>query len=138
MHLDSQAPVITAPNTILVVDDDADIRSLIRTFLEHEGYHVYTSGDANRASQIFRRASYIDLLIADYSMPYRSGMDLAHEIKSLQPTLPILIISGAYLDPMQFQYLRTEGWSFLAKPFSFPQLLANVHEILPTTPTLQT
>lgn len=127
-------PESPAPSTILVVDDDSDIRSLTRTFLEHEGYNVYTSGDADRAAQIFRRAAHIDLLITDYSMPHRSGMDLAREIKSLQPTLPILIISGILLDPMQFQYLRTEGWNFLAKPFSFPQLLANVHEILRTTP----
>ena len=137
MHLDSPAPVITAPNTILVVDDDADIRSLIRTFLEHEGYHVYTSGDANRAAQIFRRARS-HLLITDYSMPHRSGMDLALEIKSIQPTLHVLIISGAYLEPAQFHQLRTEGWNFLAKPFSFPQLLANIHEILNTAQAITT
>jgi DNA-binding NtrC family response regulator len=135
---ESQSHLITAPSTILVVDDDSDIRSLTRTFLEHEGYHVCTSGDADRAAQIFRRAAHIDLLITDYSMPYRSGMDLAREIKSLQPTLPILIISGVFLDPMQFHYLRTQGWNFLAKPFSFPQLLTSVHEILHTTPTLLT
>jgi DNA-binding NtrC family response regulator len=138
MHLDFPAPVIAAPSTILVVDDDADIRSLTRTFLEHEGYNVYTSGDADRASQIFRRATHIDLLITDYSMPHRSGMDLALEIKSLQPTLPILIISGVVIEPSQFHQLRTKGWNFLAKPFSFPQLLSNVHEILHTSPTLLT
>ena len=133
MQLASPARLITAPSAILVVDDDADIRSPIRTFLEHEGYHVYTSGDANRAAQIFRRAPQIDLLITDYYMPYRSGMDLALESKSIQPTLPILMMSGAYLGHNQFHQLRAEGWNFLAKPFTFPQLLANIHEILSTT-----
>ena len=116
--------------TILVVDDDPDIRSLTRTFLEHEGYEVCTSGDADRAAQIFRSSSHIDLLITDYSMPDRSGMDLAMELKSLRPALPILIISGISLAPAQLSLMESHGWNFLAKPFSLLQLLALVHTIL--------
>jgi DNA-binding NtrC family response regulator len=130
MHLESQAARSLESSTILVVDDDPDIRSLIRTFLEHEGYHVHTSGDVHRAAQIFRRASHIDLLITDYSMPHRSGMDLAHELKSIRPSLPVLIISGIFLPSGQLDRMQSEGWSFLAKPFSLPRLLAAVHDIL--------
>jgi DNA-binding NtrC family response regulator len=129
IDLESEAQASTT-STILVVDDDLDIRSLTRTFLEHEGYHVCTSGDAGRAAQIFRRAPHIDLLITDYYMPHRSGLELALELKSVQPALPVLIISGAFLDPGQLEQLRSQGWNFLAKPFSLPQLLSNVHEIL--------
>jgi DNA-binding NtrC family response regulator len=130
MHLEPQAPHSLEPSTILVVDDDPDIRSLTRTFLQHEGYHVYTSGDVNRAAQIFRSAPRIDLLITDYSMPDRSGMDLAHELKSIRHSLPVLIISGIFIAPDQLAQMQAEGWSFLAKPFSLPLLLANVHNIL--------
>jgi two-component system chemotaxis response regulator CheY len=126
----------SAASTILVVDDDLDIRLLTRTFLEHEGYNVCTSGDADRAAQIFRRSPHIDLIITDYYMPNRSGLELALELKALQPSLPILIISGAILDPVQIDQLRSQGWNFLAKPFSLPQLLANVHEILRLPQTL--
>jgi DNA-binding NtrC family response regulator len=130
MHLELQASRNIEPRSILVVDDDPDIRSLTRTFLQHEGYHVYTSGDVNRASQIYRRAPHIDLLITDYLMPHRSGMDLAHELKAISPLLPILIISGILLAPDQLAQMQAEGWSFLAKPFSLPRLLAAVHNIL--------
>ena len=133
MHLESQAARRFESNTILVVEDDPDIRSLTRTFLEHEGYHVHTSGDVNRAARIFRSAPHIDLLITDYSMPHRSGMDLAHELKSICPTLPVLIISGIILASGQLAQMQTEGWSFLAKPFSLPRLLAAVHDILQPT-----
>jgi two-component system chemotaxis response regulator CheY len=119
----------TPSSSILVVDDDPEIRSLTRTFLEHEGFHVYTSGDAERAANIFRSAPHIDLLITDYNMPQRSGMDLAIELKSLRPTLPILVISGAFLNTLQYEQLRSHGWNFLARPFSLPQLLAKVHQI---------
>lgn len=120
----------TAPRTVLVVDDDRDIRSLTRTFLEHEGYSVCTSGDADRAAHIFHTSPHIDLLITDYSMPNRSGMDLAIELKSHQPSLPILIISGAEIVASQLALMQTHGWNFLAKPFSLPELLSHVHTIL--------
>jgi DNA-binding NtrC family response regulator len=135
MHLDPR-PYSFEPSTILVVDDDPDIRSLTRTFLQHEGYHVHTSGDVNRAARIFRTASRIDLLITDYSMPHRSGMDLAHELKSIRPSLPVLIISGVFLASGQLAQMQDQGWSFLAKPFSLPLLLSKVHAILdPTLPS---
>jgi DNA-binding NtrC family response regulator len=132
MHSESQASP-SEQNVVLVVDDDPDIRSLTRTFLEHEGYRVYVTGDADRAAKIFRTAPRIDLLITDYSMPHRSGMDLARELKSIRPSLPILIISGIILASGQLAQMQTEGWSFLAKPFSLPRLLAAVHDILQPT-----
>jgi DNA-binding response OmpR family regulator len=120
-----------SPSTILLVDDDPDIRSLTRTFLEHEGYTVLSSGDAERASQIFLRAvPQIDLLITDLYMPGRSGMELGNELKALRRELPVLMISGGFLDEDQEFGLKAEGWSFLAKPFLLPELLAAVHRIL--------
>jgi DNA-binding NtrC family response regulator len=127
MHLE-QSYSQTQRN-VLVVDDDADIRSLTRTFLEHEGYNVFSCENADRAIHIFRRSS-IDLLITDYSMPNRTGMDLAREAKSIKPSLPVLIVSGVIVDEAQLQLMRIRNWNFLPKPFSLPQLLAEVHRIL--------
>jgi DNA-binding NtrC family response regulator len=133
MHLEHQSYLRT-PHTILVVDDDSDIRSLIRTFLEHEGYCVHTCEDADRAVHIFRRSQNIDLLITDFSMPERTGMDLAREIKSMSPTLPVLIVSGLIMAPVEMEQMRIRNWNFLPKPFSLPQLLAEVHRILGSAP----
>lgn len=120
------------PNTILLVDDDPDIRSLTRTFLEHENYRVLSSGDADRGAQIFRTAPHVDLLITDLYMPHRSGMDLAHQLKALRHDLPVLIISGGLVEVAQQAILQRQGWNFLPKPFALPQLLAAVHIILNT------
>lgn len=128
MHLTHQA-FFKKQRNVLIVDDDADIRSLTRTFLEQEGYNVFTCENADRAIHIFRR-SPIDLLITDYSMPNRSGMDLAREAKSIRPSLPVLIVSGVIVDEAQLQLMRIRNWNFLPKPFSLPQLLAEVHRIL--------
>jgi DNA-binding response OmpR family regulator len=119
-----------SPSTILLVDDDPDVRSLMRTFLEHESYSVLSSGDAERASQIFRAVPQIDLLVTDLNLPGRSGMELARELKALRRELPVLMISGGMLDTAQEAGLEAEGWSFLAKPFRLPELLSTVHRIL--------
>lgn len=122
------------PRTILLVDDDSDIRSLTRTFLEHEGYCVHSCGDPKRAGQIFRTAtqnsSGIDLLITDFYMPDRSGMELALELKALRSELPVLLISGGVLSAESLEKLRAESWHFLSKPFALPDLLTAVHLIL--------
>jgi DNA-binding response OmpR family regulator len=118
------------PSMILLVDDDPDIRVLTRTFLEHEGYSVLSSGDAERAVQIFRSVPQIDLVVTDLYMPGRSGMELGLELKALRSELPVLLISGWTLDGEQEAGLKAEGWSFLAKPFRLTELLATVHRIL--------
>jgi two-component system, chemotaxis family, chemotaxis protein CheY len=123
------SPEVT-PSVILLVDDDPDIRSLTRTFLEHEGYSVFSSGDAERAAQIFRSVPQIDLLVTDVYMPGRSGMELARELKAIRREVPVLLISGGALEEQQEAGLREEGWSFLAKPFRLPELLGTVHRIL--------
>ncbi|MEO6802851.1 MAG: response regulator [Granulicella sp.] len=120
--------------TILLVDDDPDIRSLTRTFLEHEGYCVHSCGDPKRAAQVFHAALQssggIDLLITDFYMPDQSGMELACELKTSLPELPVLLVSGGFFSAAQLQQLRSEGWHFLSKPFSLPDFLTSVHLIL--------
>jgi DNA-binding response OmpR family regulator len=121
-------------NSILLVDDDPDIRSLIRTFLEDEGYRVYTSGDADRAVQIFQRRSGVDILITDYSLPNRNGIELAKELRSSHPNLPVLIISGLLIDAADTNQMEVDGLKFLPKPFSLLHLLSQVHEVLHPSP----
>jgi DNA-binding response OmpR family regulator len=125
----------SSPSTILLVDDDLDIRSLTKTFLEHEGYRVFSSGDAERAAQIFWSVPRIDvpridLLITDLYLPGRSGMELAVELKAQRSELPVLMISGGAVDSGQRARLQEEGWRFLGKPFHLTELLSTVHVML--------
>jgi DNA-binding response OmpR family regulator len=120
----------SSPSTILLVDDDSDMRSLTRTFLEHEGYQVFSSGEAERAAQIFSSVPRIDLLITDIYMPGRSGMELAHDLKTIRSELPILMVSGGFVDQDLKERLHAEGWRFMVKPFRFTELLSMVHVML--------
>jgi len=80
--------------------------------------------------RVFHAAPSIDLLIADQNMQGRSGIELALELKSCCPTLPVLMISGGILEPGQLDLVAQPGWSFLPKPFRLPELLSAVHSIL--------
>ncbi len=92
---------------------------------------MLTSGDADRAAQIFLGAQHVNLLIADQNMPGRSGMDLAFQLKVVDPKLPVLMISGA-IETAAARVFTQPGWTFLPKPFSLPALLDTVHRILET------
>jgi two-component system, chemotaxis family, chemotaxis protein CheY len=119
-----------SPSVILLVDDDPDIRVLTRTFLEHEGYSVFSASDADRASYIFRNVPQIDLLVTDLYMPERSGLELGTELKKIRSDLPVLLISGGMVDKELAVTLEEKNWSFLGKPFRLPDLLTTVHRIL--------
>jgi two-component system, chemotaxis family, chemotaxis protein CheY len=127
---EQRADYVSSSSTILLVDDDPDMRSLTRTFLEHEGYRVFSSGNADRAAQIFSSVPRIDLLITDLYMPGRSGMELAVELKGLRTELPVLMISGGFVDDGKKTQLQLDGWRFLGKPFLLTELLATVHVML--------
>src|SRR5260370_37055298 len=83
-----------SPSVILLVDDAPDVRLLTRTFLEHEGYSVFSSGDAERAAQIFRSVPTIDHLGTAVYMPGRSGLALARQLNARANEAPGVLISG--------------------------------------------
>jgi DNA-binding NtrC family response regulator len=124
------AEFVSSPSTILLVDDDPDMRSLNRTFLEHEGYLVFSSGDAERVAHIFSSVARIDLLITDIYMPGQSGMELALDLKTIRPELPVLMVSGGFVDDDLKERLFAEGWRFMVKPFRLTELLSMVHAML--------
>jgi PAS domain S-box-containing protein len=80
---------------ILFVEDDADQRESVPRTLENLGYRVITACDADAALlELDRKSQHFDLVITDYDMPRTSGLDLAKEIKEIQPELPVIMVSG--------------------------------------------
>ena len=110
--------------TILLVDDNPDLRAIVRRFLESAGYSVTTASDAEEAIRIYEDCkSTILLLLTDVTMPKMSGLDLADRILQCDPGLPILLMSGGGLD-------AGRNSNFIAKPFKAGELIAIVHRLL--------
>ena len=114
--------------TILVVDDDRAIRTLVRASLEHAGYSVLVAADGVEGVSVFKqRQPDIALLITDVMMPNMDGFDLADCILEVDPQLPVIFMSGN-------QKHADRGHGCIAKPFTCAALVSRVRQALNTTP----
>jgi len=117
--------------TILIVEDEEEVRALTRDVLEMNGYTVLEAldpADAVRLAQTHPGA--IDLLITDVVMPSMSGPELAHRLRTGRPTLRVLCMSG-YPESADRAADGAEPWTgWLQKPFSPDGLVAKVRECL--------
>ena len=90
----------------------------------------WSQASERRIGEFAKRETLMFNGYADAVASLYTGMDLAREAKSMRPSLPVLIVSGAILDPAQLELMRIRNWNFLPKPFSLPKLLSEVHRIL--------
>lgn len=115
---------------ILLVDDEADIREGLRTYLELEGYAVDTAGSAEEAMSA-GVAGY-DLLILDIMMDGMSGTDMASAVKSNPETssVPIIFLTARDSDDDMVAGLRLGADDYISKPFSLRNVQARVEAVL--------
>jgi CheY-like chemotaxis protein len=110
--------------TILVVEDEEAVRTMIRRALERQGYVVLAASGAAAAIETAERYSGpIDLLLTDVVMPDRGGRELADAIRARRPGLRVVYMSGYTDDAVVRHGIETSTDAFLQKPFS-PSLLS--------------
>lgn len=117
--------------TILVVDDEEMVRSLVERVLTHWGYTVVTAPDGREAlAAIEGRTGDLRLVLLDMTMPVLDGVETCAEIRRRWPALPVVLMSG-YAEEEARRRAPAGGPSgFLEKPFSTHDLAAKVHEVL--------
>ena len=119
-----------ADETILLVEDEDDVRDVIRKGLQAAGYHVLEAPTAERAILIVEHfQAPIHLLVADVVLPQGSGCDVHRRTKALRPGTRVLFISG-YPKGDLVSYGLEPGAPFLQKPFQPATLVAKVREVL--------
>jgi two-component system, chemotaxis family, chemotaxis protein CheY len=115
---------------ILIADDNEQLRHSFATILEEEGYSVVEASDGNEVLRNLDSSTEFDLLITDLVMPNVEGLELITLLKKSHPKLPIVVISGAFV-----QFLRAAkllgAKETLQKPFNNAALLAAVQSALP-------
>lgn len=117
-----QPPGASRQQTVLVVDDEPQIREVIRTMLVDNGYVVHTADSARKALDILR-AEPIDLVCTDLVMPEMSGSKLIDELKRTKPRLPVVVCSAYGTDDDVSRRVTRGEVLFLAKPFTRKELL---------------
>ncbi len=116
--------------TILLSEDDNDLRYVMECTFNAMGYDVVACADAQVASSAFRSRPAIDILLTDFEMPGRSGVELARELTGIRPSLPVMIITGTVLPSETLREIEDKGWIYIAKPCRLPSLEATLERVL--------
>jgi PAS domain S-box-containing protein len=115
---------------VLVVEDDATVRSIISDALKDLGYNVLLAADARPAIALLQSAQPIDLLVSDIVLPHVNGRKLAEMARALRPNLKVLFVSG-YAENATFRSdFLDPGMDMLTKPFALDTLGAKVHAMI--------
>jgi len=116
---------------VLIVEDDASIRGVLRTLLEAERYRVVEAETGERGI-VEARGHRPDIVIVDLGLPDRDGRTVISEIRRFSP-VPILVLSARTLEHEKVACLDAGADDYVAKPFSAPELLARVRAALRRT-----
>ena len=118
---------------ILIIDDDPDIRGVIREFLEPEGYDLRLAANGREAFSILGLEK-VDLVLTDLVMPDREGIEMIQEIRRRFPTVKTVAMSGAVFGP----YLRAAELlganATLSKPLNSSLLRLTLQQVLTVAP----
>ena len=118
---------------LLVIDDEASVRTLIRQVLEEEGYKVKEATDGEEGLALLHSAS-IDLVITDIFMPHQEGIETIRVLRRQFPNIKIIAISGggrrSRMDPPLSEAQTFGAHHILAKPFTPQELLTAVNAVL--------
>jgi DNA-binding NtrC family response regulator len=117
------------PQTILIVDDEPGIRTMVQFELSQQGYGIFTADSGSSALEVMKREK-VDLILTDMRMPQMDGLDLVIQVRKAYPTLPIILMTGFIEDRVK----KVQEYNLAAtlnKPFTIDQLADVIRRILP-------
>lgn len=123
-----QPAVHTHNETVLVVDDEPAVRTLMVSTLRRLGYHVLSAQDGVDALAVLRTTP-VDVLVTDVIMPHMSGVELVHAVRQTYPDIGVVMVSG-YPGDINFLDALPARTSFLQKPFHGAELALHVERAL--------
>ena len=133
---DSEMPLpFVCSETILVVEDEAKLRLLIRSALNRIGYKVLCAGTPDEARSLVQKYDgAIHLMLTDVVMPGINGKMLYESLKILRPDMKVIFMSGYTEDVIVYRGILKEGINFIQKPFTINQLARKLGAILTSPP----
>jgi len=121
---------------ILVVDDDARIRDLLRRYLTQEGFDVLQAEDGKALTRVLLREP-VDLIVLDLMMPGEDGLSICRRLRGSNDRTPIIMLTAKGEDIDRIVGLEVGADDYLGKPFNPRELLARIHAVLRRRPTLE-
>ena len=112
---------MSGTKSILIVDDEPNLRKTLATILKRAGYVVTTAGSADEAHQLLLAGAY-SLVFLDIRMPDKSGLTLLTEIRELYPDMPIVLLTAHASLESAIEAIRKGANDYLLKPVSISEL----------------
>jgi DNA-binding NtrC family response regulator len=113
---------------ILIIEDDEEMRALLRDVIEEEGYQT---DSVNNGSEAYRKLvkEPFDLIITDVRMPGLTGLDILPGMKKLQPEAPVIVITAFGSEEIQRKAFEKGARAYLEKPIHFQNLRTLIHDL---------
>lgn len=127
---DTTTPITRGGETVLIAEDDEEVRCFMREALEEYGYKTVEAIDGEDAINKFRQHRDVDLIIIDSVMPKKNGREVYDEIRKKDPHIKVLFTSGYTRDIVLNKGIEDHEFNFIAKPLQFEEFLQKVREIL--------
>ena len=114
---------------LLIVEDDAEMASLLKDYLKEDGYDIWSAGNGAEALVLASRKAF-DLIITDIRMPGLTGLDILPGFRKLHPAVPIIAITAFGSREMCQKSLERGATAYLENPICLNQLGRLIHEII--------
>jgi two-component system cell cycle sensor histidine kinase/response regulator CckA len=125
------AGIARGSETLLLVEDQKELRELVREMLQMNGYTVVEAGDGLEALEICQKhEGRIDLMLSDVVMPQMGGRELAQRLATIRPEMKVLYMSGYTSNAIVHHGILDPGTALLQKPFTPDSLARKVREVL--------
>ena len=118
---------------VVVVDDDARIRDLLRRYLTQEGFEVLLAEDAKALNRVLTRET-VDLIVLDLMLPGEDGLSICRRLRAANDVTPIIMLTAKVEDVDRIVGLEVGADDYLPKPFNPRELLARIHAVLRRRP----
>ena len=115
---------------LLIVDDDPEMRDLLRKVLEKDGHGVATASGSCEALALLAASCPYDLVVTDLLMPFDGGLALLETIRRTSPTTPVIIVTAFGDWESYTQAMELGASAFISKPLKMAELTAAVHTAL--------
>lgn len=121
------------PKTVLIAEDDADVRTLLYRLFTSHGYEVWSARDGRDATRVLIEQGFPDVMVVDHNMPHKTGLDLLREMRQREKkrhVIAILITATHMRSSDDVRAALAHADMMLGKPFDYKQLLQMVARML--------
>lgn len=126
----------TRNDKIMIVDDDARIRDLLRRYLTQEGFEVLQAEDGKALTRMLLREP-VDLIVLDLMLPGEDGLSICRRLRAANDRTPIIMLTAKGEDVDRIVGLEVGADDYLGKPFNPRELLARIHAVLRRRPLIE-